>query len=206
MKKSKSFLIWTVALIVLIAAAYTFYSKNKPDSFGLQVQPDISQDISKESGDNPAANEDKQNDTDKIMAPDFELKDLDGNTVKLSDYRGKIVILNFWAVWCQYCVLEMPDFNEVDHKLKEEGDAVILAINVEEPEEKVRDFVESNKLGMKILLDKDGTVASTYGVTGYPNTFILNTDGSLYAYIPGATDKETLEKLIEKVRNGEPLK
>ncbi len=142
---------------------------------------------------------------DKIMAPDFALKGLDGNTVKLSDYRGKIVILNFWAVWCKYCKQEMPDLNQLDQELKEKKDAVILAVDVQESKDVVSKYLTSDKITLKVLLDEDGSTAATYGIEGYPTTFIINADGSLYTYIPHATDLETLQKVLDMARNGEPL-
>jgi len=180
MKKDTKIIIWIVVLAALLLAAYVLYGKYKTRTF-----------------------EDPQ---EKIMAPDFTLKDLDGNAVMLSDYKGKIVILNFWAVWCGYCVEEMPDFNTLDKELKESGDAVILAVNVEEPQKTVQDFITENNLGLKVLMDEDGTVASMYGISGYPTTFFINPDGSLYTYIPGKTDLETLHTVLDMIRNGKPLR
>lgn len=179
-------IIWFVAACLLIAAAYTVYTRYKPS--------DISQ---------------SQNSSGKITAPDFTLKDLDGNSVKLSDYRGKIVILNFWAVWCPYCIEEMPDLNELGKQLERDGDAVILAIDSEESEKTVKDYISSANIGLKVLLDGNGKVTNLYapyGIRGLPTTFILNPDGSFYTYISGLTNKGTLTNVIEKIRKGEPLK
>lgn len=142
---------------------------------------------------------------DKIMAPDFTLKDLSGNDISLSDYEGKIVILNFWALWCRYCIEEMPDFNTLDKELEQTGDAVILTVNVQDSAEAIQDYLTKNSLDLKVLLDEDGIIASTYGISGFPTTFMLNPDGSLYTYIPGKTDIETLRKLLDMMLNGEPL-
>lgn len=182
--KKKNTLIWIVAVCLLLAAAYTIYAKYKPSG-------SISQ---------------SQTSKDKIMAPEFTLKDLDGNSATLSDYKGKIVVLNFWAVWCKYCIQEMPDLNELGKQLEKDGDAVILAIDSEEAENKVRDYVNSANINLKVLLDTDGKVTSLYGIQGFPTTFILNPDGTLYTYISGATNKETLLSIVEKIRNGEPVK
>ncbi|NJD01245.1 MAG: TlpA family protein disulfide reductase [Ruminiclostridium sp.] len=183
--KNKSFVIWLIAICLLLVAAYTVYTKNKPLN--------ISQ---------------SQNSSRKTMAPEFTLKDLDGNKVKLSDYRGKIVILNFWATWCGYCIQEMPDLNELNNLLKKGNDAVILAIDSKESVKTVRDYITSANIGLKVLMDMDGKVTdlyTPYGIKGFPTTFILNPDGSFYTYISGATNKETLMAIIEKIRKGEPL-
>lgn len=181
MKKNTKLIIWIAVLAALLLAAYVLYGKYKTQSFV----------------------EDPQ---EKIMAPDFTLKDLDGNTVTLSDYEGKIVILNFWAEWCIFCVEEMPDFNTLNKDLEESGDAIILTVNVRDSQETVQDFLAENNLGLKVLMDEDGTVASMYSVSGYPTTFFINPDGSLYTYIPGKTDLKTLRIVLDMIRNGEPLK
>ncbi|NLK86763.1 MAG: TlpA family protein disulfide reductase [Clostridiaceae bacterium] len=140
------------------------------------------------------------------MVPDFTLRDLDGNDVTLSDYRGKIVVLNFWAVWCRYCIEEMPDFNELDRELAEAGDAVVLAVNVQEPYDTVNDYITKNDIGIKVLLDEDGYVSwNIFGVSGYPTTFVVNKDGSLYTYLPGKTDLKTMRTIIDMVRENAPL-
>ncbi len=145
-------------------------------------------------------------DDDRIMVPDFTLRDLDGNDVTLSDYRGKIVVLNFWAVWCRYCIEEMPDFNELDRELAEAGDAVVLAVNVQEPYDTVNDYITKNDIGIKVLLDEDGYVSwNIFGVSGYPTTFVVNKDGSLYTYLPGKTDLKTMRTIIDMVRENAPL-
>jgi len=223
MRRSSNIIIWVAALALVIAAAYTYYTKSKTEGVGLPTQQNSSQaDITglpealqpsttqngSQQGENTqtgtAGNENTQ--SDKIMAPDFTLKDLEGNSVKLSDYRGKIVILNFWAVWCKYCKLEMPDLNELNKELKKGDEAVILAVDVQESADTVKKYLTSNDIGLKALLDEDGSIAQSYGISGYPTTFVINPDGSVYTYITEQTDKATLLKIIDMIKNGEPLK
>lgn len=199
MKKSFSIVIWIIAMAALLIAAYTFYEKNKTKT----LNPPLQQNTTlQESATQDTLSQDA---TEKIIAPDFILKDLEGTEIKLSDYNGKIVILNFWAVWCKYCIQEMPDLNELNKELEKENDAVILTVDVEENPDTVREYLTSNNITLKVLLDEDGTVARTYGIDGYPTTFIINKDGSVYTYIPGATDIETLRMILDKARRGEPL-
>ncbi|HEX2946293.1 MAG TPA: TlpA disulfide reductase family protein [Clostridia bacterium] len=224
MRRSSNIIIWVAALVLVIGAAYTYYSRNKTEGAGLLPQqnqsrtgvtnqlPGASQPETTQNGSlqgstaqtGTSGNEKTQ--TEKVMAPDFTLKDTDGNSFKLSDYKGKIVILNFWAVWCKYCKLEMPDLNKLNKELEKKNEAVLLAIDVQESADTVREYLSSNGFSLKALLDEDGSVAQTYGVSGYPTTLVINPDGSIYAYTTGETDEATLLKAIDMIRNGESLK
>jgi peroxiredoxin len=189
MQKKMSIIIWVIAICAVMVAAYILYSKKQPQIIeppSQQTQA-ISQSI---ENTNP-------------VAPDFTLKDLNGNDVKLSDYKGKIVIVNFWAVWCKYCLIEMPDFNELNTELQKENEVVILAINSQESPEKVKEYISSSNIDLKVLLDQDGAVTQTYGITGFPTTFFINKDGTLYTYISGMTDKKTLLEYINKIKSQE---
>lgn len=161
------------------------------------------------SGESTGGSESAENDPaddSKVMVPDFTLKDLDGNKVSLSDYRDKIVILNFWATWCVYCGEEILGLNGLDRELQKAGDAVVLAVNAEEPYDKVREYITDKEIDLTVLLDEDGDVSTgIFGVVGFPTTFIVNKDGSLYAYIPGMIGIDTMRELIDKARNGKPL-
>lgn len=130
--------------------------------------------------------EEKDEEKNEVVAPDFSLTDLNGNTVKLSDYRGKVVILNFWASWCPPCVAEMPDFDKVNRKLAESDDAVILAVNLtdgqRETEEKARKFIKDKGYSLNVLLDKKGSASDDYMIYSIPTTYIINRDGTLYTY------------------------
>lgn len=206
MKKNINLIIWIVVLAALLIAAYIFYDKYKTQSFMEPPLPNRQQDTTAVRPETATATPETTTAApEKIMAPDFTLKDLDGNTVTLSDYEGKIVILNFWAEWCVYCVEEMPDFNTLNKELEESGDAVILAINVQDSRKVVQDFLAENNLDLKVLMDEDGAIASTYGVSGYPTTFFINPDSSVYGYISGKTDLETLHIVIDMIRNGKQL-
>ena len=181
--------IWVLAIILVILAASVFYFKYKPLNEAKQqdvIKTTQTADVDKSSG--------------KEMAPDFSLKDLNGKSLKLSDYRGKIVILNFWAVWCKYCKIEMPDLNELNKVITKDNDVVLLAIDVKESITIVKSYLDSNNISLNVLMDNEGAVAQNYGITGYPTTFVVNRDGSVYTKIPGATDKKTLQDIIDKLK------
>lgn len=136
----------------------------------------------------------------KVMAPDFALKNLSGDTVKLSDYKGKVVLLNFWTTWCKYCKKEMPDLNELNKTFKKDNKVVILEIDVQEKESTVKSFLLKYKYDLNILYDSDGAISNKYGITGFPTTFVINKDGSVFTYVPGLTNKKTIQEILKSMK------
>ena len=124
---------------------------------------------------------------EKIKAQNFALKDLNGNLVRLDDFRGTVVFLNFWATWCPPCRVEMPSMEKLYKEFKNKK-FIILAVDMQEDSEKVRKFKEKFKLSFPILLDAEGVVASYYGVNAIPATFLVDRAGYLYAAAMGARD------------------
>lgn len=118
-------------------------------------------------------------------APDFQLQDLDGQTVTLSGLRGSPVMLNFWATWCGYCVWEMPYIQQI-HEEQQDMGLVILAINKRETHAEVQEFMEGNSLSFTALLDTDGAISLKYNVGGIPVTFFIDKDGIIQARKLGA--------------------
>ena len=113
--------------------------------------------------------------------------DLSGNEVRLEDYRGKVVFLNFWTTWCPACKVEMPSMEKLYREFKSKG-FVILAVDMQEDSETARKFKTKFELSFPILLDTDGVVASYYGVRAIPATYFIDRAGYLYAAAMGARD------------------
>jgi peroxiredoxin len=109
-------------------------------------------------------------------APDFTLQGEDGKTYRLSDYRGKVVVLNFWASWCPPCRYEMPSMERAHQKLRGQ-DIVLLAVNVGESADKVFEFTGQYPVTFPLPLDLDGTVIAKYPVIGLPTTFVIDPRG-----------------------------
>jgi peroxiredoxin len=121
-------------------------------------------------------------------APNIVLPRLDGKTVNLKDYRGKVVFLNIWATWCPTCREEMPSMEKLYQGLK--GEAFeILAVSVDKAGAKaVVPFMKAHKLSFPALLDPEGTIARPYGVTGVPESFIINKEGIIEKIVIGPID------------------
>jgi peroxiredoxin len=113
-----------------------------------------------------------------VEAPDFSLKDLNGRKVRLADFRGKIVFLNFFATWCVPCRLEMPGLERLHREFKGQG-LVVLAVDIQEGAKTVRPFVQELKLSFPALLDGDGSVAIMYAVRPVPATYLISRDGRI---------------------------
>jgi peroxiredoxin len=130
-------------------------------------------------------------------APDFELASLSGQTVRLSDRRGKPVLLNFWATWCGPCKLEMPAIQERFDQ--HQADFSVLAIDFDEPEADVRRFAEQLGLTFDILLDPGAKVQDLYRVRGYPTTFLVDADGIIRIHHIGLMTEDQLDSYLEQV-------
>ncbi len=121
-------------------------------------------------------------------APDFNLKDLSGRVHRLSDFRGKVVFLNFWATWCPPCRMEMPSMERLHQRLRGK-DFVLLAISEDETgRAAVQPFVGQLGISFPVLLDEEGRVPQHYGVTGYPETFIIDRGGRVVQHTIGPED------------------
>jgi cytochrome c biogenesis protein CcmG/thiol:disulfide interchange protein DsbE len=130
-------------------------------------------------------------------APEFELQNLNEETFSLSEMRGKIVVLNFWATWCEPCKLEMPFFEQL-HKAGQ-SDLEIWGVNFDEPPQQVQDFVEEYNLSFPILLDPGGKVQDLYRVRGYPTTYVVDEQGVIKFHHIGLITEEQLGHYLEQM-------
>ena len=122
------------------------------------------------------------------VAPDFTLADLSGDEITLSDYRGKVVIVNFWATWCPPCRAEMPSMERLFQALKDDG-LVMLAVNIEpNGRQTVPGFLAKNPHTFPVLFDEQGVVQKRYGVFRFPESFVIRKDGTVDDRVIGAID------------------
>ncbi len=140
------------------------------------------------------------------LAYDFELKDLDGNLIKLSDYRGKTVVLNFFATWCGPCQVETPHLNEVYLDLQDQ-DVAVLSVNLtasrNDEAEAVVEFANSYDVAFPIVLDEESKVAEKYRIRSIPTNYFINPNGVIHQVFSGALNKERFIELIEEAKTGE---
>ncbi len=120
-----------------------------------------------------------------VRAPNFKLPDLNGKMMSLTDYRGRVVLLNIWATWCAPCVEEMPSMEKLHQELKDEK-FVILAVSIDEPgAEVVRPFMKKHKLNFPALIDSAGILTQLYRTSGVPESFIIDKQGRILEEIIG---------------------
>lgn len=140
---------------------------------------------------------------------DFTLTDQYGNTHTLSDYKGKVVFLNFWATWCGPCQGEMPHIEELYEEYgKNEKDVVFLAVNnpggQELSKEEVDKFLVDKNYTFPVVYDIEGSVFSDYYVSALPTTYMINADGDIYGYVAGALTKDIMKSIIEQTIENKP--
>lgn len=168
-----------------------------PDQLATQEPP---RETERDSGSQPENQTEAPLETPK--APDFTVYDAEGNAVRLSDFAGKPVVLNFWASWCVPCRMEMPDFQEKYLELGE--DVQFLMVNMtdgaRETQETASGFVAENGFTFPVLYDTQYQAASAYGVYSLPTTYFLDAEGYAVAQASGAIDAETLQKGIDMIR------
>lgn len=130
-------------------------------------------------------------------APDFELKTLSGDTVKLSDLKGKKVMLNFWATWCPPCKAEMPEMEQFSKQIGD--DTVILAVNID-PQLDVKGFVNENKITFPVLLDAEDKVNETYQIISIPTTYFIDSNGIIQNKYTGSMKLDIMKKYTQELK------
>ncbi|QOV19594.1 redoxin domain-containing protein [Blautia liquoris] len=151
-----------------------------------------------------------ENHSEKLTdAIEFELKDQYGQMHHLSDYRGKIIFLNFWATWCPPCRAEMPDIQKLyeSYQTKEDPEVVILGIAApgygkEQDEEEVKKFLQDNGYTYPVLMDTGGDLFEQYSIYSYPTTFMITAEGKVFGYANGQLTDDMMKSIIQQTLDG----
>ena len=137
-------------------------------------------------------------------AAEFQLQDLSGQSHTLSQYQGKVVLLNFWATWCKPCTTEMPAMQQAFEQLKDDG-LVVLAVNELEDLPKVKAHIQEHGHTFPVLMDPDNHVANLYGVFGLPVSVFIDGNGTVQEYIKGGLlTKEKITDIFHSLSSIQP--
>lgn len=194
MKNAVKWIIIAALLVGLLAGATALYNKYS-EEYDMNNQVQNEETTEEKPSDSEQSTKPQKNEN---SAPDFTVVDYNGNEVKLSDFKGKPVVLNFWTTWCYYCKVEMPHFNEA---YKEYPDVQFLMVNAMDNDtvEAAKAFVEEEQYEFDIFFDMEYEAVMTYNVTGYPRTIFIDKDGNISSTRIGMLTKDTLEQEIKKI-------
>ena len=202
----KNVILWIVIALVLtgtIAGAMALYN-----NFSDDYKPDTFETFGTNQTNIPNTNEELKTDSttsenqtaNNFYVPDFTVLDKDGNEVKLSDFKGKPIVLNFWATWCYYCKVEMPDFNEAYQKYPEVQFVMVNATDgVHETLETAKSFVDKNGYDFDVFFDTKSDAVGAYNVTAFPMTYFIDANGKLAARRTGMLGLDDIEKGISMI-------
>lgn len=198
MKRKFNIVILSILILsLLLMSGCSQNNKKASDNSTEQISTDNSSDKDTQVQTSAQTNADSQSETsESVLATDFEVTLVTGETVKLSDYRGKKVLLNFWATWCGPCVQEMPAFQKLSEDYPD--DIVILAVNCGDSESDVKDFVNENGYTFNIAIDESLEVSSLYPTSSIPLTLIIDEEGYVIYGSYGASDADTMYELYKE--------
>lgn len=221
-KKYKNIVKYTVkigAFLMIVMGLFVFSGKlsymqnntnNSSSSTEYSTGKDATNSNSEENDKSNGTASSNKSEENKTPAIDFELKDQYGKTHKLSDYKGKVVFLNFWATWCPPCKMEMPDIQKLYEKYEKQGEkSEVMVISVAAPntqDEKdidgIKAFLEENGYTYPVLMDDGGYTFGAYRISSLPTTFMIDKEGNVFGYVQGGLTQEAMESIIEQTITG----
>lgn len=190
--------------VSMVSGKMNFISNYMTQSSNNAMIKDKNEDKKEDGGGNK---DEKNSEQEKALLQQlgsYELKDQHDKIIKLEDYKGKVVFLNFWATWCPPCRGELPNIQKLYEKYRSDKHVAILTIvypgGQEKGESDLKEFISDNALTVPVLFD-DGFIYSTFGIGSMPTTFMLDEEGKPYGYIEGALTMEMMENMILKTLN-----
>ena len=197
-----------IGIIVFALSKFGVLEKDTGKDTGKDEKPPVSDVVEEvEEADKPVIIdpiEEEEDDFDDIaigkLAPDFTLTNLEGEEVSLSDYKGKIVLINFWATWCVYCDKEMPDIQALSDN---NDDLIVLAVDVMEEKSLVEEYIKDGGYDFEVVLDEDGKIAQQYLVSAFPTSYFVDEEGILLGGVPGMMTGPQMNDILDSIRKGE---
>ena len=185
-------------------------TETEENNGGATTSPDTEDMASQETDTENAASTDAETENPEHPAAfDFELTDQYGETHRLSDYRGQVVFLNFWATWCPPCRAEMPAIQSLYESCQNspDGDYIILGVAApglgsEADEDGVKAFLSDNGYTYPVVMDLSGALFSMYAISAIPTTFMIDRDGNIFGYVPGSMTEEMMRSVIDQTIAG----
>lgn len=212
MKQYIKLIVIAVVFVVLICGAVLMYNKlsedyendipenhETADTNETVETSDTTEQTEPHETDAPETEPSETDAPAELQIPDFTVLDIDGNTVQLSDFAGKPIIVNFWATWCGPCKNEMPYFQNMYEKY---GDSVVfMMVNATDGDrdtvDKVKEYIADNGYTFPVYCDTKLNAITTYGVYAFPSTLLINADGSIYDARVGGVTQVMLERMIK---------
>ena len=189
--KKYLWIILAVVFIAVLAGAYVLYTRLAEQNPAQQVQQTQGQTDEEDTSEEPQT----------VAAPDFTVTDADGNEVKLSDFAGKPVVLNFWATWCGPCKSEMPDFEKIFGEYG--GQVQFMMINLTDGSRETvagaQEYITQQGYTFPVYFDQQREAAITYGISAVPTTYFIDAEGNLVAGARGALSYEGLLDGISRI-------
>ncbi len=194
MDKNAKTLTLITLFVLFIGTAVFAYNK-----LGQEVSPQNNIDAAQNKEEDSQNNRDEQK--EKLKAPDFTVLNVDGKVVQLSDLFGKPIVLNFWASWCPPCQSEMPEFNRV---YEEVGDNItFMMVDIVDGQRETKEdgmqYIKEQGFSFPVYFDTEQDAANTYGIGPLPTTIFIDRDGNIVTGAQGAIDEATLRKGIELI-------
>lgn len=187
-----------VAFVLLIGGAAVLYDRLSGSIVTEQIAV---QPTAAASAEETATEESAAQTAETALAPDFVVYDRDGKEVRLSEFFGKPIVLNFWASWCGPCQSEMPDFNEKYESIGEDVHFVMVNMTdgSRETVEKASAFIDQNNYSFPVFFDTTSEAALAYGAYSLPTSFFINAEGRVVAQVVGAINSATLQRGIDMI-------
>lgn len=198
-----------LVIIGIITLIGSFWGNSKEENIPQTEVTDTAKQNTQESN----KNSNNENVSKKVAASDFTLLDQYGIQHQLSEYKGKVVFLNFWATWCSPCNIEMPYIEELYHEYGEnKGEVVILGVanpksdknpyGADKNIEEVTSFLRQNQYTFPVVFDETSLTFQNYHIQAFPTTYMIDKEGNIFGYVEGSLHKEMMKKIIEQTLSG----